>query len=336
MRITTENMTLLQRLPVFLTLTSTLRVVLGNPTTLNPISTIADDEDDTPLPVVIWHGLGDTFSAEGLQSVGGLVEKINPGTFVYYVRLDESPSNDRTATFYGNVTEQIAKVCDDLAAHPILSTAPAIDAIGFSQGGQFLRAYVERCNFPPVRTLVTFGSQHNGIVDYKACSAADWLCKGAMALLHGNTWSSWVQSRLVPAQYFRDPNDLDNYLEYSNLLADINNEREKKNETYAKNIANLENFVLYVFEDDTTVIPKETSWFEEVNGTEVTPLRARKLYTEDWIGLRALDKKGGLKFKTTPGEHMQISDEVLEDTFSEFFGPFKSSAPKDDQEPDEL
>ncbi|OTB12657.1 hypothetical protein K445DRAFT_76874 [Daldinia sp. EC12] len=308
-----------------------------SPTTLNPISTLSDDEDDTPLPVVIWHGLGDTFSAEGLQSVGGLVEKINPGTFVYYVRLDESPSNDRTATFYGNVTEQVAKVCDDLAAHPILSTAPAIDAVGFSQGGQFLRAYVERCNFPPVRTLVTFGSQHNGIVDYKACSAADWLCKGAMALLHGNTWSSWLQGRLVPAQYFRDPKDLDNYLEHSNFLADINNEREQKNETYAKNIANLENFVLYVFENDTTVIPKETSWFEEVNGTEVTPLRARKLYTEDWIGLRALDRKGGLKFKTVPGEHMQISDDVLEGAFSEFFGPFKSSsAPKDEQESDEL
>ncbi|KAI8964418.1 alpha/beta-hydrolase [Daldinia sp. FL1419] len=329
-------MTLLQKLPVLLTLTSTLRAVLGNPTTLAPISALADDEDDTPLPVVIWHGLGDTFSAEGLQSVGGLVEKINPGTFVYYVRLDESPSNDRTATFYGNVSEQVAKVCDDLAAHPILSTAPAIDAVGFSQGGQFLRAYVERCNFPPVRTLVTFGSQHNGIVDYKACSAADWLCKGAMALLHGNTWSSWVQSRLVPAQYFRDPKDLDNYLEHSNFLADINNEREKKNKTYAKNIASLENFVLYVFEDDTTVIPKETSWFEEVNGTEVTPLRARKLYTEDWIGLRALDRKGGLKFKTVPGEHMQISDEVLEGAFSEFFGPFKGSTPKDEQDSDEL
>ncbi|KAI1802045.1 alpha/beta-hydrolase [Daldinia bambusicola] len=329
-------MTLLQKLPVLLTLSSTLRAVLGNPATLNPISTLSDDEDDTPLPVVIWHGLGDTFSAEGLQSVGGLVEKINPGTFVYYVRLDESPSNDRTATFYGNVTEQVAKVCDDLAAHPILSTAPAVDAVGFSQGGQFLRAYVERCNFPPVRTLVTFGSQHNGIVDYKACSAADWLCKGAMALLHGNTWSSWLQGRLVPAQYFRDPKDLGSYLEHSNFLADINNERERKNETYAKNIASLENLVLYVFENDTTVIPKETSWFEEVNGTEVTPLRARKLYTEDWIGLRALDRKGGLKFKTVSGEHMQISDEVLEGAFSEFFGPFKGSAPKNEQESDEL
>ncbi|KAI0830988.1 alpha/beta-hydrolase [Hypoxylon sp. FL0890] len=333
---TTNKMTFLYKLPVFLTLASTLGSALANPTNSKPISSNPDDEDDTPLPVVIWHGLGDTFSADGLQSVGALVEKVNPGTLVYYVRLDESPSNDRTATFYGNVTEQIAKVCDDLAAHPILSTAPAIDAIGFSQGGQFLRGYIERCNFPPVRSLVTFGSQHNGIVDYKACSAADWLCKGAMALLHGNTWSSWVQSRLVPAQYFRDPMDLDSYLEYSNFLADINNEREIKNETYAKNIAKLENFVMYIFENDTTVIPKETGWFEEVNGTEITPLRARQLYSEDWIGLRALDRKGGLQFKTTPGEHMRISDDILEESIGEFFGPFKKAVPKDDQESDEL
>ncbi|TRX98875.1 hypothetical protein FHL15_000217 [Xylaria flabelliformis] len=284
------------------------------------------DNDDTPLPVVIWHGLGDTYAAEGIQQVGELIQAVNPGTFVYFVRLDDSAENDRRATFYGNVTEQLARVCADLAAHPILSTAPAIDAVGFSQGGQFLRGYVERCNAPPVRNLVTFGSQHNGIVDYRACESRDWLCRGAMALLHGNTWTSFVQSRLVPAQYFRDPADLDSYLEYSNFLADINNERALKNETYARHIATLENLVLYLFEDDTTVIPKETGWFEDVNGDEITPLRARKMYQEDWIGLRELDRKGGLKFKTTPGEHMQLSDKVLTDAFTEFFGPYKTAA----------
>ncbi|KAK8079628.1 alpha/beta-hydrolase [Apiospora hydei] len=276
---------------------------------------LADDpENDTPLPLVIWHGLGDNYAAEGLQSVGELAEAANPGTFVYYVRMDEQASADRTATFWGNVTTQIEKVCADLAAHPILSTAPAIDAVGFSQGGH----------------LVTFGSQHNGIVDYKACGATDWLCKGAMALLHGNTFSSYVQGRLVPAQYFRDPTDLDRYLEASNFLADINNERVLKNKTYAENVANLENFVMYMFADDTTVLPKETAWFEEVNGTESTPLRARKLYSEDWIGLRELDRKGGLKFETTPGDHMQLSEKVLNETFTEYFGPYGKKFRKDE------
>ncbi|KAK8051027.1 Palmitoyl-protein thioesterase 1 [Apiospora rasikravindrae] len=270
-----------------------------------------DPENDTPLPLVVWHGLGDNYAAEGLQSVGELAEAIHPGTFVYYVRMDEQASADRTATFWGNVTTQIEKVCADLAAHPILSTAPAIDA-------------------PPVRSLVTFGSQHNGIVDYRACGPMDWLCKGAMALLHGNTFSSYVQGRLVPAQYFRDPNDLDRYLEASNFLADINNERVLKNKTYAENLAGLENFVMYMFADDTTVLPKETAWFEEVNGTESTPLRARKLYSEDWIGLRELDRKGGLKFETTPGDHMQLSEKVLNETFTEYFGPYGKKFRKDE------
>ncbi|KAI2629404.1 palmitoyl-protein thioesterase 1 [Xylaria nigripes] len=287
-----------------------------------------EDNDDTPLPVVIWHGLGDTYNGRGLQEVGQLIEEVNPGTFVYYIRLDQNPASDRTATFYGNLTEQLAKVCADLSRHPILSTAPAIDAVGFSQGGQFLRGYVERCNFPPVRNLVTFGSQHNGIVDYRTCSSRDWLCRGAMALLHGNTWTSFVQNRLVPAQYFRDPADLDDYLTYSNFLADINNERESKNETYASNIAALDNLVMYIFEDDTTVIPKETGWFGEYNGTQATPLRARKMYEEDWLGLRTLDQKGGLKFKSTPGEHMQLSEKTLVEAFSEFFGPHKVSSSK--------
>ncbi|KAI0450649.1 palmitoyl-protein thioesterase 1 [Xylaria acuta] len=316
----------LRTLPLLATLAHLLAATAEPAVQHTPAPRAAEDNDDTPLPVVIWHGLGDTYAAEGIRQVGQLIEAANPGTFVYFIRLDDSAENDRRATFYGNVTEQLARVCADLAAHPILSTAPAIDAVGFSQGGQFLRGYVERCNAPPVRNLVTFGSQHNGIVDYRACEPRDWLCRGAMALLHGNTWTSFVQARLVPAQYFRDPADLDGYLEHSNFLADINNERALKNATYARNVAALENLVLYVFEDDTTVIPKETAWFEDVDGDESIPLRARKLYREDWIGLRELDRKGGLKFKTAPGEHMQLSDKVLTDAFTEFFGPYKAAS----------
>lgn len=285
-----------------------------------------DHEDsDTPLPVVIWHGLGDAAGSEGIQAVGALAEALHPGTLVHTISLGADASADRSATFFGNVTAQLEAVCAELAAHPVLSTAPAVDAIGFSQGGQFLRGYVERCNAPRVRTLVTFGSQHNGIVEFKACAPSDWLCRGAMALLRFNTWSGLVQGRLVPAQYFRDPADLQPYLDNSNFLADINNERVLKNEAYRANIAALDNLVLYMFEDDTTVVPRQTSWFAEVNGTDVTPLRERALYKEDWLGLRELDRKGGLKLRSITGEHMQIPGQVLNDTMTEFFGPYKKA-----------
>ncbi|KEF55309.1 palmitoyl-protein thioesterase [Exophiala aquamarina CBS 119918] len=291
-----------------------------------------DDDEDDPLPVVIWHGLGDSADADGLISVAELIDSIHPGTYTYIISpTGQSGSADRQASFYGNVTSQLSSVCTALASDRILRTAPAIDAVGFSQGGQFLRGYIQRCGgwAPRVRSLITFGSQHNGIAEFQKCaSATDWICQGANALLKSSTvWSDFVQSRLVPAQYYRDPADYENYLAHSNFLADINNERAVKNATYVTNLAALEKFVMVVFRDDQTVVPKESGWFAEVNMTAeaertVTQLRDRPIYKEDWIGLKQLDKKHGLDFVSVAGEHMQLNDRDLKRLFKTYFGPY--------------
>ena len=266
-----------------------------------------------------------SYKAEGLRSVGELLNNTIGNTTTYYIRLDDDPSADRTATFLGNVTLQVQRVCNDLTSHPILSKAPAINALGFSQGGQFLRAYVERCNNPRVENLVTFGSQHNGISEFQECALNDWLCQTWRGVLKGNAWGSFSQSRLVPAQYYRDPADLENYLEYSNFLADINNERMVKNFTYKENIKKLSRFVMFMFADDTTVVPKESAFFSEVNTTsgEVTKLQERAIYQEDWIGLRFLDGERRLEFRIAEGGHMQLSDKVLTDAFDRYFSSRK-------------
>jgi palmitoyl-protein thioesterase len=289
------------------------------------------EQDDTPLPVVIWHGLGDSADADGIKDVMSLIDEIHPGTYTQAISLGKSAgSADRSASFFGNVTEQVEHVCQELAKDNILRTAPAIDAVGFSQGGQFLRGYIERCGHwaPPVRSLITFGSQHNGIVEFQSCKTTDWICHSANALLQSSTvWSSFIQSRLVPAQYYRPGGDMGNYLEYSNFLADINNERKVKNATYKENLAKLANFVMVIFKDDQTVIPRESGWFAEVNRTEtdgekrVTRLQDRQIYEEDWIGLKQLDKKGGLVFEEVAGEHMQLKDKDLKRLFGKYFGP---------------
>ena len=45
-------------------------------------------------------------------------------------------------------------------------------------------------------------------------------------------------------QYWHDPVHFDQYLEKSQFIADINNERPLKNETYKENLLKLENLVL--------------------------------------------------------------------------------------------
>ncbi|KAK1077144.1 hypothetical protein LTR33_008334 [Friedmanniomyces endolithicus] len=289
-----------------------------------------------PLPLLIWHGLGDRYDADGLRTVGTLANKVHPGTYVYYIRLDDDGSADRSASFFGNVSAQVAKVCEDIKADPHLAHSLdgregggiRADALGFSQGGQFLRGLVERCEGLSVRSLMTFGSQHNGISEFQVCGSYDFVCKGAVALVKGNAWTDYVQGRVVPAQYYRTVNEStgaasEGYLEGSGFLADVNNERVLKDASYVDKIAALERFVMWVFEEDKTVIPKESGWFAEVNGTDgvVTGLRDREMYKEDWLGLKRLDEKGGLVLKSTPGGHMDLNEEILAEAFGEYFGP---------------
>ena len=306
---------------------ASLWLALASPALCRSIATLA------PTPLVIWHGLGDTYDADGLESVGDLARKANPGTYVYNIRLSDDSSEDRQATYFGNLTTQLEQVCDALANHPVLSLAPTINALGFSQGGQFLRGFVERCNKPPVRALVTFGSQHNGIAQFKDCAATDWLCQAAYGLLQSNVWSDFVQSRLVPAQYFRNPDDLDSYRAHSNFLADLNNEAGGEWSTgYAKRMASLDMFAMYLFTEDDAVIPKESAWFADVNSTtgKVTPLRERDLYNDDRLGLKSLDDGGRLHFRSAKGGHMQLSEELLVDVFKTYFGPGDPRGGKDD------
>jgi palmitoyl-protein thioesterase len=283
-----------------------------------------------PLPLLIWHGLGDRYDADGLHSVGELAAKIHPGTEVYYIRVADAGSDDQRATFFGNITLQSEEICASLAANKNLTNADGIvraDALGFSQGGQFLRGLVERCDKLSVRSLVTYGSQHNGIAQFQRCGTWDLLCKGAVALVGGNAWTDYVQRTVVPAQYYRELNKTTNlpssgYLEHSHFLADINNERAEKKAEYKARLAALEKFVMVVFEGDKTVVPKESGWFAEVNETSgvVTGVRERRIYGEDWIGLRELDEKGGLVFEEVEGEHMELDEGELERTFGKYFG----------------
>ncbi|OJJ95400.1 hypothetical protein ASPACDRAFT_7958, partial [Aspergillus aculeatus ATCC 16872] len=285
-------------------------------------TTAPTQKDLTPLPLIIWHGLGDTYTNPSLTALTDVVNQIHEGTYTHLIHLGDDAATDRRNTFLGNLTTQIADVCAQLAADPILSTAPAVNAIGFSQGGQFLRAYVERCNSPPVRTLITFGSQHNGITKFQACRWGDLVCLGAEALLHAGRWSGVVQGGFVPGQYFRPQGGMELYLQHSNFLADVNNEREVKNETYKENLSTLEKFVMLMFEEDTVVHPKESAWFAEVDADGVViGLRDRQIYKEDWIGLRELDEKDALVFRTVPGRHMEIGEEVFEEVVREFLGP---------------
>jgi len=320
----------------------------------HPYTLLSTSSSSSPKyhPIVIWHGLGDSAFSEPMHQVRGLLEDTYPGIFVHLVHIADDVGSDQRAGIFGDVNEQIELVCHQFAQVPQLENG--FDAIGFSQGGQFLRAYVERCNSPPVRNLVTFGSQHQGIADLPACKPVDILCRLAESAMRAGVYSNYAQHHVVSAQYFRNPLDkhsFQDYLSKNAFLADINNER-RINQDYIKRLNSLDNFVMLMFSQDTIVSPKESAWFAsypEPNTTSLAemrmidthllaqggagstadptpvpiipvPLRKSVIYKEDRLGLQKMDKRGALHFETCEGVHMQITKECEDKVFGRFIG----------------
>ncbi|NDD92014.1 hypothetical protein EBZ37_08020 [bacterium] len=102
-----------------------------------------------------------------------------PGVFVHSIRIGGTAEEDRKRSLLDNMNRQIQEVCDQLAGIPELSGG--FNGIGLSQGGQFLRAYVERCNKPRVKKLITIGSQHQGVMALPGCVENE-LSRGALSI----------------------------------------------------------------------------------------------------------------------------------------------------------
>ncbi|KAJ9505000.1 hypothetical protein QJQ45_013627 [Haematococcus lacustris] len=91
------------------------------------------------------------------------------GVYVHSIATGSTAAADVWSSYFGSVNDQVAGVCDELRSTPEL--AGGYNAVGFSQGGQFLRAVVQRCQHtgPTAHTLVTLGAQHQGVTNVPGC-----------------------------------------------------------------------------------------------------------------------------------------------------------------------
>ncbi|OWA52216.1 Palmitoyl-protein thioesterase 1 [Hypsibius exemplaris] len=272
--------------------------------------------DDGPTPLVLWHGMGDTCCANGIANLQKVIRNNISGIFVHSVEIGTTEDEDKDNSYFLQVNKQIDQVCKNLSQIPELQNG--YNAVGLSQGGQFLRAVAQRCPNPPIKNLITLGGQHQGVSAFPNCPGTKAVCRYIRELLDLGAYTSFVQQRLVQAQYWHDPLKEDEYRKKSTFLADINNELTR-NEVYKENLQKLRNFVMVKFLNDTVVIPQESEWFGfYCPGQEKTicSLQDSTLYQEDWLGLKAMNEAGKVKFLTAPGEHIQFTTEWFLDTIA--------------------
>lgn len=267
-----------------------------------------------PTPIVMWHGMGDSCCGRGIGGLQKMLEANISGVFVHSIQLGANEEEDFTNSYFMAVNKQVTTVCQKLSQIPELQNG--YHAIGFSQGGQFLRAVAQRCPNPPMRNLISVGGQQQGVFGLPRCPGSVFICTYIRKLLDMGAYTNFVQNRLVQAQYWHDSLVEDIYRRKSLFLSDINNERVK-NQDYKTNLQKLDNFVMVRFLKDTMVYPLESEWFGYYcpgQALIMCHLQNSTFYTEDWLGLKTMDEEGKLHFLEVDGDHLQFSKEWFLDS----------------------
>lgn len=151
------------------------------------------------LPVVLFHGMGDSAQSDGMLAIKARLEAELPGVYVKSVYAGAAP-DDARASFFGRVNDQLAAICTE-QLEPDVKLRDGYSLVGLSQGGTFARVLAQRCRVP-ARAVVTLGAQHGGVASLPGCggASAGALCGTVTKLASFGAYRDFVQQQLVQAR----------------------------------------------------------------------------------------------------------------------------------------
>ena len=243
-----------------------------------------------------------------MGSIKAAIEDKIKGAYVVSLMIGANPADDSYNSYFLPVHRQLEMACEMVTSDPKL--AAGFHAIGFSQGGLFVRALAQTCSGARILNLISIGGPQQGIFGLPQCLGDKGFCEEVRRLLDIGAYVPLVQNRLVQAQYWHDPRTASAYEKDNVFLPGINNAGSLKNETYKARLLKINKLVLVKFLNDTIVVPRDSEWFgfyAEGQDKEVEALEASQLYREDWLGLKTLSDQGRLLMLACLGNHLQVT-----------------------------
>ncbi|CAL5992049.1 Palmitoyl-protein_thioesterase [Hexamita inflata] len=238
---------------------------------------------DNEIPIVLIHGFISDYSV-----FNTFVENIkrdfpNRKIIVLTIQYDLFSSIFCGLTRYVRiVATSISKSVD----------TECIDLIGHSQGGLVTRAYIQlfsgQQHYPRVRNYISLAGAQGGFFCGDNCTDFGPMVNAIMKLV---MYSNFVQVRITPAGYWRDPYDYEKYQYQCGILAQINGECTNQSEATGKsNIIALNKFVNVYSAVDNALMPIMTANFAmyEPETGILLELEQNPIYKTDKIGLKQL------------------------------------------------
>jgi len=203
--------------------------------------------------------------------------------------------NGEKTSLYTPLSKQLDELCETI--YKIEELKDGFHFIGMSQGGLLARGYVERCNLYPVVNLITMVSPHGG----------EFFKKNNI-----NMYDNFIQEHLSVAGYWRDPLQLEKYLNKCRYLPILNNELESYRSIKQRDqLKLLDNFVMIWSPNDEVLNPAASGKFSFLaENLQVIRLEDTDLYKKDLLGLKYLNEQNKLHQYETNCSHVDHRNSV--------------------------
>ncbi|GMH21643.1 hypothetical protein Nepgr_023485 [Nepenthes gracilis] len=262
------------------------------------------------LPFVVLHGISDSCSKTKVKRFTKLLTNWS-GCQGYCIEIGDGAWD----SWFMPLMKQTEIACEKVKK--IDELIDGYNLVGLSQGAMIGRGLIEFCDGgPQVNNFISLAGPHAGIASVPLCGS-EVVCILVDYLIELEVYGAYVQEHLAPSNYIKIPTDIKSYLKGCKFLPQLNNEiKNRKNSTYKERFSSIEKLVLIMFENDTVLVPKETSlfgYYPDGSFDTVLPANETLLYTEDWIGLKTLVEAGKVEFINVTGGHLEITESIMKE-----------------------
>lgn len=253
------------------------------------------------IPVAVFHGIGDSCVLNPGMKKFTKYFADRLGVYAQCIETGQGPYS-----WLSSFKAQAEEACNQIKNDK--NFAGDFTVVGLSQGSLLARYVIQNCDMPgKVKNYISIGGPQMGVGSFPQCTGGSF-CKYLNKLVNFAIYNSFVQNHVGPAGYFKDISNYESYLSNSSFLADLNNEKVQKNNSYKQRFQNLEKVILIKFDSDTMIIPKETAWFQFYDKNQsLIDLEKSDFYQLDFIGVKKLNEEKKIQFVALEGNHLRFT-----------------------------